>query len=185
MRQGDFSELLDPANGYFNGAQVIRDPLTGLPFVGNVIPSSRFSANGVALLNAYPLPTPGFRQGRDNVILNSENPQDQRKDNLRIDYRLNNNNTFTYRYGKYSWTAVDAFRGTFPYARTDWDRPNRNQTASWTSTPRGANRWKTWVSAVKPLPPNVCSAWSAARKPASQAAIFAMFDSSPAWLPAS
>ncbi|PYR58672.1 MAG: TonB-dependent receptor, partial [Acidobacteria bacterium] len=136
MRQGDFSELLDPANGYFNGAQVIRDPLTGLPFVGNVIPSNRFSANGVALLNAYPLPTPGFRQGRDNVILNSENPQDQRKDNLRIDYRLNNNNTFTYRYGKYSWTAVDAFRGTFPYARTDWDRPNKNQTASWTSTIR-------------------------------------------------
>ena len=30
--------------------------------------------------------------------------------------------------------AVDAFRGTFPYARTDWDRPNTTQTASWTST---------------------------------------------------
>ncbi len=40
----------------------------------------------------------------------------------------------TYRYGKYSWTAVDAFRGTFPFARTDWDRPNTTQTLSWTST---------------------------------------------------
>ena len=29
---------------------------------------------------------------------------------------------------------MDAFRGTFPFARTDWDRPNTTQTASWTST---------------------------------------------------
>ena len=64
----------------------------------------------------------------------SDNPQDQRKDNIRFDYRLNDKNQFTYRYGKYNWTAVDAFRGTFPYARTDWDRPNTTQTASWTST---------------------------------------------------
>ena len=39
-----------------------------------------------------------------------------------------------YRYGKYNWVAIDAFRGDVPYARTDWDRPNTNQTLSWTST---------------------------------------------------
>ena len=72
--------------------------------------------------------------GAANAIVTSDNPQDQRKDNIRFDYRLNAKNNFTYRYGKYNWTAVDAFRGSFPYARTDWDRPNTTQTASWTST---------------------------------------------------
>ena len=134
MRTGNFSELLDPNNGFYSGARVIIDPQTGQPFPGNIIPANRLSANGIAMLNAYPLPTPGFRQGTANAIFSSDNPQDQRKDNIRLDFRLNNNNQFTYRYGKYNWTAIDAFRGTFPYARTDWDRPNTNQTASWTST---------------------------------------------------
>jgi hypothetical protein len=134
MRTGDFSELLDPNNGFFSGARIIMNPATGLPFPGNIIPAGQLSPNGLAMLNAYPLPTPGFRQGTDNTIISSDNPQDQRKDNFRLDYRLGDKNQFSYRYGKYNWTAIDAFRGTFPYARTDWDRPNTTQTASWTST---------------------------------------------------
>jgi len=134
MRQGDFSELLTGGNVFFSTPQIIRDPLTGQPFPGNIIPKDRLSANGVGLLNVYPLPTPGFRSGSANAIINSPNPQDQRKDNVRLDYRANAKNTFTYRYGKYNWTAVDAFRGVFPFARTDWDRPNTTQTAGWTST---------------------------------------------------
>ena len=30
--------------------------------------------------------------------------------------------------------AIDAFRGTFPFARTDWDRPNTTQNINWTRT---------------------------------------------------
>ena len=67
MRRGDFSELLNANNGFYPQARVINDPLTGQPFPGNIIPSNRLSPNGVAILNAYPLPTPGFRQGTDNV----------------------------------------------------------------------------------------------------------------------
>jgi len=135
MRAGDFSELLGP-NTFFSSPQVIRDR-NGVPYPNNVIPSTDLSANGLALLKAYPLPTPGFQSGTNNALLTSDNPQDQRKDNIRLDYRMNANNTFTFRYGKYNWKAVDPFRGTFPYARTDWDRPNQNQTLSWTSTIRG------------------------------------------------
>jgi hypothetical protein len=134
MRRGDFSELLNPSNGFFSGARVIIDPLTGQPFPGNVIPQNRLSPNGMAILNAYPDPTPGFRQGTNNAIITSPNPQDQRKDNIRFDYRMNSNNNFSYRYGRYNWVAVDAFRGDLPYARTDWERPNFTSTASWTST---------------------------------------------------
>jgi hypothetical protein len=134
MRTGDFSELLDSSSGFYSTAQIIRDPLTGKPFPGNVIPPDRLSPNGKALMNLYPLPTPGFRQGTNNAIFNSDNPQDQRKDNIRFDYRLNDKNQITYRYSRYGWKAVDPFRGTFPFARTDWNRPNSTQNLNWTST---------------------------------------------------
>src|SRR5215813_4229372 len=78
MRRGDFSELLNPANRFFGRTITLTNPLTGQPFPNNVIPASQLSANGIALLNAYPLPTPGFQQGTANAIFNSENPQDQR-----------------------------------------------------------------------------------------------------------
>ena len=77
----------------------------------------------MAILNAYPLPTPGFRQGTNNAIITSPNPQDQRKDNIRFDYRLNEKNNISYRFGRYNWVAVDAFRDDLPFARTDWERP--------------------------------------------------------------
>jgi hypothetical protein len=133
MRHGDFSQLLGP-NPFFSTPQQIRDPLTGQPFPGNIIPANRLSANGIAIMNLYPLPTPGFQIDRANSTFTSDNPRDQRKDSIRFDYRLNNGNQFTYRYQHSSWTAIDAFRGTFPFARTDWNRPNQTQTVSWTST---------------------------------------------------
>src|SRR4051812_12672884 len=134
MRTGDFSELLNPATGFYSTAKIIRDPQTGQPFANNIIPQGRLSPNGIAIMNLYPLPTPGFRSGTNNAIINSDNPQDQRKDNIRIDYRINDKNQVTYRYSKYNWVSVDAFRGTFPFARTDWDRPNSTQNFNWTSS---------------------------------------------------
>ena len=133
MRRGDFSELLGP-NQFFSSPQIIRDPRTGQPFPGNIIPSHHLSANGVGIMNLYPEPTPGFQQGSNNAIFTSENPQDQRKDSIRLDYRLNNNNQFMFRFQRSNWVAIDAFRGTFPFARTDWERPNRTETFNWTST---------------------------------------------------
>jgi hypothetical protein len=139
MRRGDFSELLNPNNGFYSGARTIMDPQTGQPFPGNIIPTGRLSPNGVAIMNTYPLPTPGFRQGTANLIQSSESPTDQRKDNIRFDYRLNNNNQFTYRYSGYNFVELAAFFGNFPFARRIFDRPNKTQTASWTSSL--SNNW--------------------------------------------
>ena len=47
---------------------------------------------------------------------------------------MNEKNNFNYRYSRYNWVAVDAFRDNLPFARTDWERPNYTTTASWTST---------------------------------------------------
>jgi hypothetical protein len=63
MRTGDFGELLDPNNQFFEGTRQLINPQTGLPFANNAIPSNLLSPNGMAFLNAYPTPTPGFRQG--------------------------------------------------------------------------------------------------------------------------
>ena len=135
MRRGDFSELLG-SNQFYSSPVIIRDPLTGQPFPGNIIPAERLSHNGVGIMNLYPEPTPGFQQGTANAIFNSDNPQDQRKDSIRLDYRLNNNNQFMFRFQRSNWVAIDSFRGTFPFARTDWERPNRTETFNWTSTIR-------------------------------------------------
>src|SRR5439155_1245456 len=70
MRIGDFSELLNPANSYFGRAITINNPLTGQPFPGNIIPASQLSANGLAMLNVFPLATPGYQQGTNNAFIN-------------------------------------------------------------------------------------------------------------------
>jgi hypothetical protein len=59
-KQGDFSGLVDA-----NGNQIpIYDPLTGAPFPGNIIPTSRFSALSQSLLQYIPNPDrPGSGAG--------------------------------------------------------------------------------------------------------------------------
>jgi hypothetical protein len=51
-RRGDFSQSLNPLGQH---VQII-DPLTGLPFAGNLIPQNRISPQARALLNLFPLP---------------------------------------------------------------------------------------------------------------------------------
>jgi hypothetical protein len=97
MRRGDFSELLSPTNPFFGRQILVRDPLTGQPFPGNVIPSNRLSPNGLALLNVYPEPTPGFQRGADNLIITSPNPRRTRKDTLRLDFVPNSSNAISFR----------------------------------------------------------------------------------------
>jgi hypothetical protein len=51
-RTGDFSQSFDTSGALI----IIKDPLTGKPFPGNVVPSSRINAQGQTVLNQYPLP---------------------------------------------------------------------------------------------------------------------------------
>ena len=126
MRRGDFSELLNPSNGFFTGARVINDPHDGPAVRGQRHPDRPAVAqrHGVPATR-IPLPDAGFRQGTNNAIITSPNPQDQRKDNIRFDYRLNDAEQLQRTASRrYNWVAVDAFRGDLPFARTDWERPN-------------------------------------------------------------
>ena len=82
-RSGDFSQSFE------NGPVTIFDPRNGLPFPGNMIPTSRIDSAATGLLKFFPLPNqPGLVQNYQ--ILNSY-PQDT--DNLGV--RLNQNLTKT------------------------------------------------------------------------------------------
>jgi hypothetical protein len=124
MRNGDFSALLP--------GRVIRDPLTGQPFQGNIIPLARISPQGRALLNAFPLPTPGFQQGANNWIGNPSVFNNQRKDSIKIDYVPTSKHRLAIRH---TWLP-NVWNDPEPMTvySTIWDYPGRTLAATLTST---------------------------------------------------
>jgi hypothetical protein len=148
MRQGDFSELLDPRNSFFGRTRLINDPSTGQPFPGNIIPASRLSPNGLGFLRAYPEPTPGFLLGTNNFIQTRPQPTDQRKDTISIDFVPMENHTFRFRHQNYAFKQIDAFRGGTDRAVTDWDRPNKTASLNyiWTVSPTLVNEFLATAS---------------------------------------
>ncbi len=92
MRQGDFSQLLT-----LSRPVVVRDPLTGDPFPGNVIPRSRFSSVSTKVLDTY-LDAPN--RGGPNDLSNNYSfihpwPYDyvlRRDTTQRLDHQLTANN---------------------------------------------------------------------------------------------
>ena len=94
MLAGNFSELLGP-NQFFSGPRYLRDPLaTGTCsatdqtacFPGNIIPASRLSNQGVALLASLSRAIPGLNLAGNNWVLSPLRTDDQRKDTGAVDY---------------------------------------------------------------------------------------------------
>ncbi len=141
MRRGDFSELLEPSIFYAN-ARIIRDPETGQPFPGNIIPVSQQSANGMAFLRTFPLPNGSFTGNRNSFQVRP-NPQNQRKDTVAIDFNPTITQVLKFRHSNYAYTALDSFRGDFDYAVTDWSRPNKTASLghTWTLGPTAINEF--------------------------------------------
>ena len=97
-RRGDFSQTVDPS-----GQPVtIRDPLTGQPFEGNVIPTERLSPQALALLGYYPGANvvPGQGDGRYNFQRPTEVITQQDSVQARVTQALSTRNSlassFTY-----------------------------------------------------------------------------------------
>lgn len=85
-RNGDYSRTLDQ-----NGALIpIRDPLATANFPGNVIPVSRISRNGQAILNIFPEPNTldrSFTRGNFNHQFQESIDQPRNQHLFRIDLR--------------------------------------------------------------------------------------------------
>ncbi len=131
MRQGNFSELLGNNIFYSKPIQLV-DPQTGTPFPNNVIPLGRLSANGLALLNAYPLPN--SNNSNYNWLASAPYPQNQRKDTLVIDYVPNEANhiRFTLLNNEYDYTTP--FAGNFNRTPENWHWPDQVGVLNYTWT---------------------------------------------------
>jgi len=126
MRQGDFSELLNPSNPFYGGkVRTINDPTTGKPFPGNIIPKNRLSPNGVALLNMFPTPN---ATGALNYQQTAAAPQNQRKDTGSVDYYPADNHYIRVRLLNFEYNQVIPFASNYYVIPQLFDRPN--QTAS-------------------------------------------------------
>jgi hypothetical protein len=81
--------------GDFSGGAVIRDPATGQPFPGNVIPANRISSISRQILEQY-IPLPNSTQNR---VVRSPNVEDTRQQfGTRFDYQVSPKHTVLGRY---------------------------------------------------------------------------------------
>jgi hypothetical protein len=97
-RAGDFSQSFDQ-NGRLI---VVRDPLTGQPFPGNVIPAARINRSGQALLGVFPLPNALDRnatKGAYNYNFQESLDVPKRQNVVRFDYHPSSKDAF---YGRVS-----------------------------------------------------------------------------------
>ena len=83
-RRGDFSQSIG-TNGQL---LVVRDPTTGQPFPGNVIPANRIDRNGQALLNLFPTPNFSDPTRQANYTFQSSFDQPRNDQVLRVDWNV-------------------------------------------------------------------------------------------------
>jgi outer membrane receptor protein involved in Fe transport len=87
--------------GDFSGGTAIRDPLTGQPFPGNVIPTSRLDPVALQLLNDF-VPLPNVGANRYTASPTLEDDRDQA--GLRLDYRMTDQHSIL---GRYLWSHTN------------------------------------------------------------------------------
>jgi hypothetical protein len=94
--------------GDFSGGAAIKDPLTGLPFPGNVIPSGRISPIATKLLQNY-VPLPNTANNRYTQSPNVKDDRDQF--GLRFDVRQNDRHSVL---GRFLYANTEAFNPLSP-----------------------------------------------------------------------
>ncbi len=106
-RTGNFSEY----------DEAILDPVTGMPFPGNVIPNLQsrpdFVPQAFALLSLYPLPTRDVRNpsfGNQNFFSTRLNEEDINSYDIKIDHRFSEKNSLN---GRWSFSDQKRVRASF------------------------------------------------------------------------
>ena len=124
MRQGDFSEIATP----------IRNPFTGQPFPGNVIPTSMLDPVSLDLLQYYP---PANRAGTaNNLQAPSANSDNVDQVLARVDQNLGNKIRLNVRYNWHDSFNENVFNAAIPVTAVTQPRVNKNWLGSYTHTLR-------------------------------------------------
>jgi hypothetical protein len=123
-RRGDLSSV----------SVVIKDPVTGLPFPGNQIPSGRISASARALLNDlanYPLPNRNVSGVTGNYVGETLFRIRAHQGDARFDWNASNNDKF---FARYSFATYEDQRDKNPFPLvlpTRNDQPFHNVGLNW------------------------------------------------------
>ena len=144
MRQGDFSELLNPGNFYYGKVVTIKDPNTGVPYPGNIIPKSDLSSNGIGILNAWPKPNLAVPiNGSQTWYLTARHPQNQRKDTLSADFNLTDRQRLQFRRMNYAFWEYQPLDGGSGQTPKYFNRPNQTNSLShvWTVSANKVNEF--------------------------------------------
>jgi len=147
MRNGNFSELLDPTNIWYGKRVVVNDPTTGAPFTNNIIPANRLSANGLGLLKAYDAPNT-LVSGNQNWLGAALHTIDQRKDQLNADMVLTSNQRLSFRRSNYQYNEYQPLDGGSDRTPKFFIRPNQTNALSyvWSISPTIINEALATVS---------------------------------------
>jgi len=126
MVNGDFSSL----------TKSIIDPLTQLPFLGNVIPPNRFNSIGVTIAHQYPQPNlPGA--GSQNYVSTPIDRRDVHQFTFRLDHRFSQKDNFFARYSfndDYEVDPFDIYQGITNLPSYGRDDKQRTMSISLTET---------------------------------------------------
>ena len=112
-----------------------------------MIPASRLSPQGLALLRTFP--SPNALIGSNNYIQARSRLDNQRKDTLSVDFLPAERHYFRFRWQNYNLYHEDAFRGNLDLAPSALDRPNDTASLNyiWTVTPTIINEALVTASA--------------------------------------
>jgi hypothetical protein len=118
-RAGNFSQSKNSSGA----TPVILDPLTGLAFNGNIIPTGRINKSGQALLNYFPLPNAPIASNPGRFInqLSADVPKHSYV--IRFDFKPTNNDSIYWK-GQW-WTSDNEGLGT----------------SGWPNGANGVDRW--------------------------------------------
>ena len=132
MRKGNFSELLT-TNPWYASPTYIYDPstcpvnkATGCqPFNNNTIPMGGQSVNGMAIIDAYPAPTPGFLNGTQNWIAQAAHPINQRKQSISVDIVITDHHHLSFRRQNVTYNETLPFDQGSGLTGRYFNRPNQ------------------------------------------------------------
>ncbi|MGI8671469.1 MAG: carboxypeptidase regulatory-like domain-containing protein, partial [Luteitalea sp.] len=147
QRPADLATLVPTAaqrQGNFAGyTRTLRDPLTGQPFAGNIIPANRIDPTAALILAQYlPLPNPNAGDPLNTLRYSRPANSDDHQYLLRMDHSFNNNHRI---YGRYwrSQAAVPEYLDasnvlTSSFGRT-WDNQSISVNDTWVVSPALVN----------------------------------------------
>ena len=120
--------------GDFSGLSVVRDPTTGVPFAGNVIPASRLDPVGAAIAALYPAANvPGARSRTNNFRANQPIRTTTHVAVARLDHNFSLNDRI---YGRFLANESDTFNApVYPVPGVDpYHSTNDSSFYSWSAT---------------------------------------------------